>query len=285
MPTLYSSVIRLYVLQAGAIPQTHGNLAHAAFLDLTRQVAPELAQVLHDRDAPQPFTLSPLNGLPEPQGGEFRLRQGFECWLRVTLAGEMMFKVLIEWLLRTHAHTQPTLRLGAVTFGVAEVLTTPGSHPWAGYADAAELATRARADDTLAFEFATPFGFSLGQNRIEIMPRADLLFGGLHKKWQQWSRLPLPGIGDQELDYKWLRESVLVSEWQMQSRMLRMGQRLQIGSVGTVQFKLFERDAAIRRALNALADFAFYAGVGRKTAQGMGQVRRLVSWSDGQVVG
>ncbi len=276
MTTLYSSVIRLHALQSGSIPQTHGNLAHAAFLDLVRQVAPELAQALHDRNAPQPFTLSQLHGLPEPQRGEIHLREGLECWLRVTLAGEAMFGVLAQWLLHAHAQARPTIRLGAVTFGVAEALTTPGSHPWAGYVAAEELAASTRADDTIAFEFASPFGFGLGNQRVEIMPRSDLLFGGLHNKWQQWCGLPLPALGEREWDYKWLRENVLVSEWQMQSQMLRLGKSLQVGSVGSVVFKLFEPDAEIRRALNVLADFAFFAGVGRKTAQGMGQVRRIV---------
>jgi CRISPR-associated endoribonuclease Cas6 len=273
MPTLYSSIIRLYALQNGAMPQTQGNLAHAAFLDLVRQVAPELSQALHDRDTPQPFTLSQLNGLPEPQRGQVYLRQGWECWLRVTLVSQALFGVLVEWLLRGQA--RPVLRLGELTFGVSEALTTPGSHPWAGYVEAAELATAARDDKTIAFEFASPFGFSLGDNRVELMPRPDLLFGGLHKKWRQWCGLPLPGIGEGEWDYKWLCEYVLVSEWKMQSRMLRLGKRLQVGSVGSATFRIFGAEAGARRALNALADFAFYAGVGRKTAQGMGQTRRL----------
>ncbi len=277
MPTLYSSVIRLLALRDARLPQTHGNLAHAAFLDIVRQVAPELAQVLHDRDAPQPFTLSQLNSLPEPQGGEIHLRPGLECWLRLTLAGKAMYGVLVEWLL--HAQARPVIRLNQASLGVAEVLTTPGSHPWAGYVEAEALAANARAEDAIAFEFVSPFGFSLGNNRMDIMPRADLLFGGLHNKWKQWCGLPLPGIGDGEWDYKWLRENVLVSEWQMHSRMLRLGKRLQIGSVGAAIFKIFEPEAEIRRALNALADFAFFAGVGRKTAQGMGQVKRLNRWA------
>ena|GEM_PF-3958302 len=34
-------------------------------------------------------------------------------------------------------------------------------------------------------------------------------------------------------------------------------------------------DSALARALNLLADLAFYTGVGRKTTQGMGMTRRI----------
>jgi len=278
---LFSSVIRLHALRDGLLPQTQGHFALAAFLDIVRQVDEDLAAVLHDRNARptgtpagrKPFTLSPLHGLPAPRQGEARLRAGHECWLRVTLAGEALFGTFIHRFLRGEA--RPEIRLGAMTFGVSEVLTTPGSHPWAGYTTAEALLAEARAEDTIALEFASPFGFSLGDNRVEIMPRPELLFGGLSKKWEQWCGLPLPASVERD----WLRENVLVSEWRMQSRMLRYDKQPQVGSEGMAMFRLFNADTATLCALNALADFAFYAGVGRKTTQGMGQVRRLDRWT------
>ena len=270
---LFSSVIRLHALHDGLIPQTQGHFALAAFLDIVRQVDEDLAAVLHDANARKPFTLSQLNGLPRMRDGEARLRAGHECWLRVTLAGDALFGTFIQRFLRGDA--RPTIRLGTMEFGVSAVLTTPGSHPWAGYTTAGQLLAEARAEDTIMLEFASPVGFSLGDNRMEIMHRPEMLFGGLLKKWEPWCSLPLPASFERE----WLRENVLVSEWRVQSRMLRYGTQSQIGSEGTVMFRVFNSDAATLRALNALADFAFYAGVGRKTTQGMGQVRRLDRWT------
>jgi CRISPR-associated endoribonuclease Cas6 len=38
---------------------------------------------------------------------------------------------------------------------------------------------------------------------------------------------------------------------------------------------LTPEDGPLARAINVLADLAFYAGIGRKTTQGMGMARRL----------
>ena len=197
------------------------------------------------------------------------MKAGQACWLRVTLAGEELFGVFVRRFLQ--GGTQPTIRLGQVELGVSEVLTSPGSHPWAGYTTVDDLLANARPRDTITLEIASPTSFSLGDNRVEVMPRPELIFGTLHKKWASWcgQDLSLP------LNREWLREYALVSDWRMQSRMLRYGPQAQIGSEGQVTFRLFEAEREARTLLNILADFAFYAGIGRKTTQGMGQVRRI----------
>ena len=140
-------------------------------------------------------------------------------------------------------------------------------------------AARAPDVDTVALEFASPFAFSLGKHQVEIMPRPELVFSTLANKWKQWCGLPLP-----VMEREWLKENVLVAEWRMQSRMLRYRTGWQVGSIGNVRFRVFNANAAIHRALNGLAGFAFFAGIGHKTTQGMGQVRPLVEWSDSSVV-
>lgn len=273
---LFSSLIRLHALTAGALPQTQGHFALAAFLDIVQQVDPALSAELHDGKANKPFTLSQLNGLPArgKGSGETHLRAGHECWLRVTLAGEALFGTFTRRFLRGEA--RPTVRLGAMEFGVSEVLTAPGSHQWAGYTTTEALLAGARDEDLIALEFASPFSFSLGDNRAEIRPQSDLIFGGLQKKWAQWCGLPLPAPAP---DREWLRERALIADWEMRSRMMRFGGQMQLGSVGWAVFRLFNAEADTRRALNALADFSFFAGIGRKTTQGMGQVRRMDHWA------
>ncbi len=51
--------------------------------------------------------------------------------------------------------------------------------------------------------------------------------------------------------------------------------KLVVGAAGVVTYELLAAAEAHARALHVLADFAFYAGVGYKTTQGMGQSRRL----------
>jgi CRISPR-associated endoribonuclease Cas6 len=255
-------------MRDATLPQTHGDHAHAAFLGIVRATDPDLAQTLHDSGARKPFTVSPLRGMPEPVNGQVRVTAGWECWLRVTLISEPMFAAFIRRFMLGDA--RPTLWIDPGEFAVTEVLTTPGSHPWAGYTTAQTLIEEASDQDTVAMEFASPFAFSLGERRTEIMPRSELIFDGLARKWKQWCGLPLL-----RFDREWLRENVLIREWHIRSRMLRYRNQFQIGSEGMVTFQLFNADVDAGRTLNGLANFAFYGGVGHKTAQGMGQVRRL----------
>ena len=284
MTTLYSAIIQLRAARACVIPQTQGRFAYAAFLSLVEEADPFLAQALHDAPSNKPFTVSQLRGLPQAHDGEIRLRAGHDCWLRVTLAGDDLFQTFINGFLYGDPSTgsghgsRPCIRLGEVVLDVLGVLNTPGSHPWAGYTTTEEL-LQTKPQDSIAFEFAAPMSFSLGDNRVEIMPRPELLFTALHKKWGQWCGQEL----SPPLSRDWLRENVLVSDWQLHSRMLRYGAQTQVGSEGRVTFRVFDGEGEgpeARYLLNVLADFAFYAGVGRKTTQGMGQVRRITGMRD-----
>ena len=271
MTDLYSSVVTLHALSAGTLPKTQGHLAHGAFLEIVNQVDSNLAQALHDLKANKPFTLSEVYGLAQARNGEVRLRAGQECWWRVTLAGEVLFGKFIERFL--HGGARPTICLDEMSFVVSAVMTTPESHAWAGYTTTEEILEKASDEDRLMLEFASPVGFSFGNGRIEILPRADLVFSNLSKKWEAWCGSPLAAS---PLDEKWLRENVLTAGIQLKSRMVGYGKRLHIGATGTLMYQIFNADDSTRRAINTLADFAFYAGVGHKTTQGMGQVRRVV---------
>ncbi|HAG83117.1 MAG TPA: CRISPR-associated endoribonuclease Cas6, partial [Cyanobacteria bacterium UBA12227] len=49
-----------------------------------------------------------------------------------------------------------------------------------------------------------------------------------------------------------------------------------IGCVGEISYRILgDVDALKIKQINALADFALYCGVGRKTPMGMGMIRRL----------
>jgi CRISPR-associated endoribonuclease Cas6 len=69
-----------------------------------------------------------------------------------------------------------------------------------------------------------------------------------------------------------------VSRYRLSTRLLDFGGYQELGFSGQVTYE-FSRDVPVElaRAINALADFAFYGGVGAKTTMGMGQARRRES--------
>lgn len=273
-PSLYSVVLLLTPLEEVEIEATVGHRAHAAFLDLIRQVSPGLSEALHDpKVSVRPFTVSPLWGIPAREG-RVRLRPERSCWLRVTLLARPLYERLMGALL---GGDPPQLRLGEGRFLIREARTMPGSHPWAGYATWEELARQARPERELTLEFVSPTAFSFGEKgwgrHIVVLPQPRLVFGSLARTWNAYAPPPVRvEVGALE---HYAEEHVVVREiGGLRTRMLNFGGRPQVGFVGRVTYGLMGENDIARIQLAMLADFAFYGGVGYKRTMGMGQCRR-----------
>ncbi len=121
--SLHALVINLIALQAGTLPGTLGELAHAAFYAAVQAVDPALAAHMHDAQERSAFSLSPLYGYAQnAKDGRVRVQQGQPGWLRLGLLDDRLFGVFMQHLL-TSSH--PTIRLGDVHFAITEVLGAP----------------------------------------------------------------------------------------------------------------------------------------------------------------
>jgi len=271
---LFSAVCTLHAVEDTTLPATHGHLGYAAFLALIDSVQPALAQALHDTPGRKPFTVSPLWGLPRPRDGYCRLRAGASCWLRLTLLGQELFAVFMERLLTS---PNATIRLGRARFQLSQVLTTPGSHPWAGYTSWAQLVAEACPKREIELKFTSPTAFGFGQQewgkKIVVLPEPVLVFGNLAKSWNDLA--PPPWQMDRNALRAYVEQHVVVKRMEnVSTQMLRFSRSPQVGFVGRIAYGLMGDSDPARCQLNALADYAFYAGVGIKTTMGMGQVHR-----------
>ncbi len=300
MPTLYSSVIKLVNLYPAAMPPPGGQHAHGAFFHIIEQVDPALSNALHEiegKGARKPFTVSPLMGLPKmnsrpdtagiassPKNGSSQrhqvwLREGWECWLRVTMLDDALFRSFIEHFLAGSSRKMPEIRLGDAHFGVSEILTTPGSHPWAGYASLEDLQKRLDepAPASISLELHSPVSFSLGSQeglkgkQYELIPYPKLVFGSLATAWKA-----LTGENMVEAVEKYAEKCWQPVLHRLERKSLTLHNHPQFGSVGRVEYRrINDEDTPLARSLALLADLAFYTGLGRKTAQGMGMTRRV----------
>ncbi|NLH00070.1 MAG: CRISPR system precrRNA processing endoribonuclease RAMP protein Cas6 [Chloroflexi bacterium] len=276
MPDLFASVIHLTALEDGTLLSVGGQYGHAAFLSLMQAVDPALSTWLHNANQRKPFTVSTVGGLPAPMrprdsAAAVPVQAGQTCQLRLTLLDPRLFHLVIDRLL--FGPSRPTLQLGEISFLVTEVYTTPGSHPWAGCAELSDL--QARLDEPapriIAFELASPTAFGLGDQRISTLPTADLLFANLARAWQL-----LTGQDTVSAIIRYCQEKLAPGTFNLQTWAFRLKNKAQLGAVGQIEYVLMdESDAPLARALNLLADLAFYCGIGRKTTQGMGQARRI----------
>ena len=269
---LYSLDIRLHPALPTVLPATCGHQAHAAFLDAVRRADPRLATLLH---APgrriRPFTVSPLLGLPVRPKKEIAVSPEKEYSLRITLLDDTLYVELMERFLE---EGRPALRLGEVPFLISQVWVTPGSSPWAGHTTWEALAAT-EASPSITLEFLTPTAFHLGQRpwgkRFYLLPEPLLVFRSLLRTW---NALCPTGLTMEEAPLEsYLKEDAIVQEVAgLRTVMWRYPRHLQIGFVGRVTYGFPGKPP---QPLSALADFAFYAGVGYKTTMGMGQVRRI----------
>lgn len=277
--TLFSVVLVCAPIREVEIEATVGYQAHAAFLNAIRRADPHLSAMLHDPQVPiRPFTVSPLGAVPPVRDGLVRLDPARDYWLRFTILYAPIFQRFMERFLESE--DRPVLHLHPAEMAVREILVTPGSHPWSGYTSWAQLVQDASQEPEITLQFVSPTAFSFGQKewgkKIVVLPQPELVFGSLLRVWNSYAPPPLR-LEEAGLR-AYLEEQVVIRRiGGLRTRMLRLRGLPQVGFVGTATYGLMGENEVARLALNLLADFAFYAGVGMKTTMGMGQCRKLAA--------
>ena len=274
---LYSIVLVLTPTREATVRATMGHQAHAAFLRTVEESDPALAEVLHMPNLPsRPFTVSPLLGVGRAYDGQVRLSPEQDYFLRFTVLYPPIFERFMSRFL--HGAGRPVIRLGRALLLIKEILTTPGSHPWSGYTSWGAIAAQARPEPELTLEFTSPTAFGFGQKewgkKVVVLPQPDLVFGSLARAWNNLAPPPLQLEREALLAY--VEQHVVVKRLHgLETHMLSFSRSPQVGFLGRVTYGMMAADEPARCQLDALATFAFYAGVGIKTAMGMGQCRRM----------
>lgn len=245
-----------------------GRHLHALFLEIISSVDRPLGDRLHEQKTDKTFTLSPLQ---TTRGDRLQWQHsqpippGTACWWRISLLDDSLFGHLTPlWLNLNPTHAW---HLGAADLTITSILGTPQStQPWANFASYAQLYQQADPEQRqIALQLCTPTSFRQGQYDTSL-PDRDRVFSSLLRKWNQYS-----GIEFSES----IIESIFPSYFDIRTEILKDSRSKFIGCVGQISFRIFgDLEPEIVRQINALADFAMYAGVGRKTPMGMGMVRR-----------
>lgn len=287
----------LNLLPASPIPAGYltGKHLHALFLTLVSSVDQALGDRLHEQKASKAFTISPLqvlgnrlkvSGNREQGRGNKKtvpchlspvtsllqwnhsrpIPAGTPCWWRISLLDDALFAQLSQlWLNLNPAHPW---HLGPADLQITSILGTPQStQSWANFSPYDQLYDRASEQNRqISFAICTPATFRQGKYD-SALPTRECLFNSLLNRWHQYSPIALP-------DH--LIECLFPSFFNIRTEIISDYRGKSIGCVGVVNYRILgEAEPATIKAINALADFALYAGVGRKTAMGMGMVRRV----------
>ncbi|AGY58209.1 CRISPR-associated endoribonuclease Cas6 [Gloeobacter kilaueensis] len=272
----YSLVVNLLPREPIQPGYLEGRHLHALFLSMVNAVAPDLATHLHSDTRDKAFALSPLQTRsPDEALQTFHTRPipaGTSCWWRIGLLDEALFSQLTQlWLNLNPRHAW---HLGAANLEIASILATAQSpQPWANSQTYSALFESASAEERyLSLRFCTPTCFR--QNDYDTaLPTAELVFGSLLKRWQKYSPIAIPW----EV-IELVRRQVFPCRFAVETRRVADQRSKFIGCIGTITYEILGQVSPdLIRQINALADFALYAGVGRKTTMGMGMARRIRS--------
>ena len=265
----------LNLTPAAPIPPGYlsGKHLHALFLTLVSSVDKALGDRLHAQQASKAFSLSPLQRADKAQSSHTLrwshskpIPAGTPCWWRVSLLDDALFGRLTPlWL---GLNPNRPWHLGPADLHITSILGTPQStQPWAGYSTYADLYQNASdSDRQIDLAFCTPTAFRQG-GFDTALPTRDLVFNSLLRRWNQYSGHEFPES---------LVACLYPSFFDISTELVTDARSKFIGCVGALTFRVMgDVDPETIKQINALADFAQYAGVGRKTPMGMGMVRRL----------
>jgi CRISPR-associated endoribonuclease Cas6 len=245
-----------------------GRAAQAWLLGKVRDVDPGLAALLHGGQGRRPYTVSVMPG-----------NEGLH-WLRVTSVSAELSGVLRQNIL-PQLEAGQTIRLANIELKIGRILTE--NHPWAGQSDLERLAQDAFEPNKVlpmpGFEFATATAFHSGGLAVPL-PVPSFVFGSLINAWETFSPVALPvQVGD------FVEQYVAVARHRIATRIVGFGEKERhVGFVGTANFAILPLEKTNRtadeyrqrvQAITLLTQFAFYVGVGIRTAVGMGQVRPI----------
>ena len=258
-----------------------GRHLHALFLTLVSSVDEELGTHLHDSKADKAFTLSPLqitkNG-SIPKGNkrgsilkshhQEMISTGIPCWWRISLLDDALFGKLTQlWL---NLNPQQPWHLGSADLYITSIQGTPQStQPWANACTYTQLYEQASdSERIISLNFATPTAWRQGKYD-STLPTRESVFKSLLSRWNKYS-----GIEFTELNF----DAIFPSFINIHTEIIPDSRSKFIGIVGEVTYRIMGDIEAIQiKQINALADFALYSGIGRKTTMGMGMGRRVRS--------
>lgn len=266
---LVSAVVKVKPVVKVLVPAHLGQAAYGLFLKTVRSLDREMASRLHSGEGYRPFTVSSLLETGPSRGGEVLVKPDEEYGLRFTSIDPALSELLLS---RLPNGLPSSISLDKLEYQVVGITQRATDYPWAGRESFDSLVRKhfwgERPAAKITLRFASPTTFRSGGHNIPI-PLPRLVFASYLDKWNEFAGVPLGP------DFKrFLEESVVVSRYQLRTRIVPIKKGLQVGCTGYCEYTALNGEEYSLRLMNLLADFAFWTGTGAKTTMGLGQTRR-----------
>jgi CRISPR-associated endoribonuclease Cas6 len=214
-----------------------GRAIHAQFFHWLTIANPALAQQLHQQDQ-LPFTLA--------------LQPGSHPKLRISL---LQKGLLAPVLLGLSQNLGQEIVLGGIACRLGQKINILRMNHF-------QQLVQTAPKEVIELEFLSPTSFKQEQH-IQTFPLPEMVFASLARRWNAFT--------PEALHFPKVQWQSLVAMYELKTKTFRMEGGSEIGTVGWVRYRFPEPEQA--KIASVLSEFAPFAGVGRKTGMGMGQVR------------
>ncbi len=262
---LASILIKFKPLQESNIEGRGEEALFQLLLEVLNPEHPALARAIQNGTGETPLTLSPFLKGAKHKGKHSYLSPKESVSFRITCLHKDVLEPVVGCLFHLSG-TETAIRL-AETRIIIEKVDMQKSVP-AHFVSYEQLLTEALPQSAIILEYCSPTFFG-GLTGEQSFPLPRLVFASLLKKWNTFSSKKMSSDLRNEF------EKVRIERFNLKTESVLYNQVKTLGFIGTVAYELLSSTEKDKRvAINALANFALYSGVGIKTEMGMGQVRR-----------
>ena len=239
------------------LPHMTGHLVHGLLFRQLKKENAQFASRVHDDIKKKPFTVSPLYPLGGLPGAPVQaLAAGGRVAFRVGLMDDETAKMTVAAMNSADA---ADVTVGKSPFRVKGVRVLDTVRP-------EEITGCGGIEKGFSLRFRTPTCFK-SSGRVLLLPEPRLLLASLARAWEKTGSAPL----DLERVNR-LCESVLPMQYRLETGVMRMDKYFIPGFVGICSFRMIETPSdEEKQALAKLLAIVPFAGIGYKTAMGMGQ--------------
>lgn len=261
----------VYILQAeedGWLPEFTGRIMHGTFFHMIEESSSELADFIHNEMIIKPFTVSDLQACqPQKVKGKGKLiKRGDLFRWRVTVLHESLLSILLN------AELDEGLLLNKQPMLLKDIIVDGEKDRSSGILEEEQLISHCLSErdfSQLRLDFVSPATFRVDDVDYPL-PTPALTFNSFAKKWQQ---LNMP-FDISLLDMENIFSRVYIRKWQGESKSIYLTPQRGINTfTGSFVYDFSHLELDEKRFLLLLAQFGVFAGCGRLSTQGMGQIR------------
>jgi CRISPR-associated endoribonuclease Cas6 len=133
------------------------------------------------------------------------------------------------------------------------------------------LLSKENAPRRITLQLSSPTTFKSAGKHVPL-PTPSLVFGSLLERWNAFAPVAFP---DEVKRYA--EECLAISKYDLKTKPIpQKDAGLRVGAIGKVTFTALNYDRYWMSIIATLAEFALFSGLGAGTAQGLGQVRRIL---------